>query len=274
MEVSHGWVPVNTHSTPVLTSVRKLWVPRPQNDRDSTNDEPNSLHGTLKSGTCTRKHYRIDATTSTLQRETGEPTFVVPSPSGCKEISRKGSKEHFVRSSCKIRGIVREERRTPRQDSTPCSQRHTGHRESNLHTKKIHRVDCGIYIDAALREIYDACKAAVQHHETRDGGLADRTREDTTITKRRLDLVARMMLEQVSLLSNGDYKQSTMLRLHLGCVGRAAGSITASALNREQPMHSEDNQTLSSRAVGLFAYGSVWTTTDDGCNSCCHGEVW
>ena len=26
----HGWVPVNTHSTPVLTSVRRLWVARPR----------------------------------------------------------------------------------------------------------------------------------------------------------------------------------------------------------------------------------------------------
>ena len=30
-EVSHGWVPVYTHSTPVLTSVRRLWVTSPIN---------------------------------------------------------------------------------------------------------------------------------------------------------------------------------------------------------------------------------------------------
>ena len=28
VEVSHGWVPVNSHSTPVLTSIRRLWVAR------------------------------------------------------------------------------------------------------------------------------------------------------------------------------------------------------------------------------------------------------
>ena len=104
----------------------------------------------------TQKHNRIDATTSNLQRKTGEPTFVVPCPSGCKEFTHKGSKEHFVRSVCKIRGTVRKDRRTPRLDSTPCSQRQG--EEPTL--EKIHRVDPGTCIDSALREIYDAYKAA------------------------------------------------------------------------------------------------------------------
>ena len=82
------------------------------------------------------------------------------------------------------------------------------------------------------------------------------------------------MLEQVLCLSNGDYKQSTMLRLPQGCVDRAAESITASVLIREQPMNSQDKQTLSLRAVCPIAYGGVWAIIDDGCNSCCHGEVW
>ena len=54
VEVSHGWVPVNTHSTPVLTLVRKLWVARRSvttDNQDATTDEPNSLHGTMKSRT-------------------------------------------------------------------------------------------------------------------------------------------------------------------------------------------------------------------------------
>ena len=88
----------------------------------------------------TQKHFRIDATTSTLQRKTGEPTFVVPCPSGCTEFTHKGSKEHFVRSTCKIRGTVRKDRRTPRLDSTPCSQRHTDHREKNPRIRYIESI--------------------------------------------------------------------------------------------------------------------------------------
>ena len=78
------------------------------------------------------------------------------------------------------------------------------HRESNLQTRKIYRVECGIYTDSALREIYDACKAARPASSNRDRGLVDRILKGTTLTKRRLDLVARMMLEQVSFLSNRD----------------------------------------------------------------------
>ena len=40
---SYGWVPVDTHSTPVLTTVKRLWQALPQNDTTSTAqtcDEP------------------------------------------------------------------------------------------------------------------------------------------------------------------------------------------------------------------------------------------
>ena len=65
-----------------------------------------------------------------------------------------------------------------------------------------------------------------------------------------------------------------MLQLPLDCVDRAAESTTAFVSIREGPMHSEDNQTLSLRAADLIADEGVWAIVDDGCNSCCHGEVW
>ena len=120
-------------------------------------------------------------------------------------------------------------------------QRHTDHRESNLHTKKVYRVDRGAYIDSPLRALHDAYKAARSASSNRDGGLADRVLKDTTITKRQLDLAARMMLEQVSLLSNGVFLQSTMPQRPLDCVDRAAESTTAFISIRHRPMHSEDN---------------------------------
>ena len=129
-----------------------------------------------------------------LQRKTGEPTFVVPCPSGCKEFSHKSSKEPFVKPTCKIRGNVRKERRTPRLDPNSCSQRRSDHRESNLHTKQIFLVDRGTYNDSVPHEIDNACKATRSASSNRDGGLADRVLKDTTITKRQLDLAARMML--------------------------------------------------------------------------------
>ena len=39
-------------------------------------------------------------------------------------------------------------------------------------------------------------------------------------------------------------------------------------------MHFNDNQTLSLRVVGPIADERVWVIVDDGCNSCCYGEVW
>ena len=82
------------------------------------------------------------------------------------------------------------------------------------------------------------------------------------------------MLEQVSRLSDGDYEQSMMVQLFLDCVDRATASATVFVSFREQPMHFNDNQTLSLRVVDPIAAEGVWATVDDGCNSGCHGEVW
>ena len=39
-------------------------------------------------------------------------------------------------------------------------------------------------------------------------------------------------------------------------------------------MHFKDNQTQNFRVVDPIADDGVWAIIDDGCNSCCHGEVW
>ena len=127
-------------------------------------------------------------------------------------------------------------------DSTPCSQRRTDHREWNLQTKKIRRVDRGIYIGSALREIYDARKAACSASSNRDGGLVHHVVEEMGITNRQLYLAARMMLEQVLLLTGVDCKQSTMLQHLQDCVDRAAESTTASVSILERLVYSEETK--------------------------------
>ena len=82
------------------------------------------------------------------------------------------------------------------------------------------------------------------------------------------------MLEQVSRLSDGDYQQSMMVQLFLACVDRATASSTAFVSFGEQPIHFKDNQPLNLRVVDPIADEGVWAIIDDGCNSCCHGDVW
>ena len=95
-----------------------------------------------------------------------------------------------------------------------------------------------------------------------------------TITKQPIDLATRIMLDQVSRLSDGDYEQSTVIQLFLDWVGRGTASSTAFVWFREQPIDFNDNQTLSLRVVDPIADEGVWAITDNVCNSCCHGEVW
>ena len=89
-----------------------------------------------------------------------------------------------------------------------------------------------------------------------------------------LDLATRMMLEQVSRLSDGDYAQSAKVQLFLDIVDRATVSSTAFVSSRERPMHFNGDQTLSLRVVDPIADGGVWAIVDDGCHSCCHDEAW
>ena len=58
------------------------------------------------------------------------------------------------------------------------------------------------------------------------------------------------------------------------CVDPATEPSTVFGLFREHPMHFNDSQTLSLRVVDPIADDGVWAIIDDGCNCCCHGEVW
>ena len=82
------------------------------------------------------------------------------------------------------------------------------------------------------------------------------------------------MLDQISRFSDGDYEQSLMVQLFFNCIDRAATPSTAFVWFRGQPMHVNDDQTLSLRVVDPFVDEGVWAIIDDGCYSCCHGEVW
>ena len=131
-----------------------------------------------------------------------------------------------------------------------------------------------VVIDSVPREIFNAIEATRSASSNRNEELADRVSRDTTITKQQIDLATRMMLEQVSRLSDGEYEQSVMVQLFLDCVDRATASSTAFVSFREEPMHFENNQTLNIRIVDPIADEGVWAIIDDECNSGCHGEVW
>ena len=82
------------------------------------------------------------------------------------------------------------------------------------------------------------------------------------------------MLDHVSRLPDGDYEQSMMVQLFVDCVDRATASSNSCVSFREQPLHFKDNQTLNLREVDPIGDEGVWAIIDDGCNRCCHGEVW
>ena len=161
-----------------------------------------------------QRHYRIDVTASIVERKTVGLASADACPGGCKEFSRKGSNAHSIRLTCKMCGTVRKEERHH-------SHRHMDHRESNAHTRKTCCVDCGTYIHSVPRETYNALEATRSASSNRDEELADRVSRDTTITKQQIDLATRMMLGQVSRLSDGGYEQSMTVQLFLDCVDRA-----------------------------------------------------
>ena len=108
----------------------------------------------------TQKHNRIDATTSNLQRKTGEPTFVVSMSKWMQRVLSQRFERTFRQVS-----VQDSWHRSKRSSYTTTgfnsmfTTKHGSQGEEPTH-EKIHRVDRGIYIDLALREIYDAYKAA------------------------------------------------------------------------------------------------------------------
>ena len=158
----------------------------------------------------------------------------------CKEFFLQG-----VVFFCK--GFERIFRRDNGQDSwnrsKSASYITTGFKARSLHLKGIYRADYGT-IDSVLREIYDADEATRSTSSKCDSGLADR------VPKRQPDLATRMMLEQASFSSNGDYEQSTLLQLSLDCIDRAIEPITEFVSVRERSMHVDYTT----------AYEGVWST--------------
>ena len=113
-------------------------------------------------------------------------------------------KSFLTRAQSKSCGTGRrEERHPPEQDPATCSHRHTDITKSNAPTRKTCCVDCGTYIDAVPLA-----------SSNRNEELADRITRDTTITKQQNDLATRMMLDQVSRLSDGDWTASIVQQRH------------------------------------------------------------
>ena len=110
----------------------------------------------------TQEHHRIDATTSTLQRKTGAPTFVALRSSEWEEKTRKGSKEYAVKTTRKIRGTVRKMRHTSRLDSTTGSKTRADTRKHSPHMTGKNRADHGI--------LFCVRSTMVQRHQTATEG--------------------------------------------------------------------------------------------------------
>ena len=143
------------------------------------------------------RHCRIDMTHLLVHVQTDAKIF------------RKGPNARFITMTSKICGTVRrEERHQSRQGPASCSHQHTDHRGSHAHTRKTYCVDGGIYIDSVPREIFNVLEATRSASADRDEELSNFVLKDTTITKRQLDHATRLMLEQVSRLSHGNYEQS------------------------------------------------------------------
>ena len=87
--------------------------------------------------------------------------------------------------------------------------------------------------------------------------------KETMIRERQFDLATERMLGQVSLLSDGDYKRSTMYQLSLYCVDDTAARNIAFAPIRERSEQSEENNILSLRVANLVANDSVQSIKDD-----------
>ena len=158
-------------------------------------------------------------------------------------------------------------------DQNSCSRRRTFHGKNDLLTERTYRIDRRTYVGPAPSNIHDEYKAVRSASPDCDGEPTDHVPKDTMTTEQQLDLATRMVLEQVLLLSDGDYKQSIMLQLPLHCVDGTAELNTAFGSIRERTEHSEENKIPSLRVVDLVANDSVRSIVDDRRNTCCQSEA-
>ena len=183
-----------------------------------------------------QRHYRIDVSISTVECKSGGMASTGTCPGRC-EVPGLRARSAVPLAKKNVKRL--------RQDTATYSHRHTSHRGSNAHTPQTYCVECGTCTDSVPGEIFDALETTRSASSNCNQELADRAMKDTTIQKQQIDLATRMMLDQISRLSDGDYEQSTAIQLFLDCIARATASSTAFVSFREQPMHFKDNQTVN-----------------------------
>ena len=91
---------------------------------------------------------------------------------------------------------------------------------------------------------------------------------NTEVTERRLVAGVGLTME------DGNHKQSAMKQLFLDSFDRMGQEHAACVSFRRRSMHEHDKQSRTLRPVDPIMDEGVWVIVDDGCISCCHGEVW
>ena len=164
-----------------------------------------------------QRKYRIDVTASTVERKTCGPASAGACPRECKDFLTKIR----TRTSLGARSVVPfRGKNVIRHDKTRLHVLiDTWTTGEATHTRARHTVSTGIYIDSVLLEIHSALETTRSASSNLNEELADRVSRDT-ITKQQIDLATRLMLEQVSRLSDGDYDQSVAIQLFLDCIDR------------------------------------------------------
>ena len=111
-------------------------------------------------------------------------------------------------------------------------------------------------LDSVLREISDAHKAARSTSTNFDRGLADH------VPKRQPDLATRVMLEQASLSSHGDYEQSTILHLSRSHVPLSDDLLSLVQSKRTRPFSFSFSSRKSWEAMDVSDTSSMLTSAD------------
>ena len=200
-----------------------------------------------------------------------------------KNLHHKGSSAQYIRTTCKDCGLQeQEERHVPTHSPEQCAHLHTDHRGSNKLVRKTYCTDCGEYVDSVAQTIHkqiEQLKSNTGEIGLEDAELLARVMNHDLVSAAEIRKTAEVFTHLAAKLEDGNYNLKDVTVMLLDSVDtsvealRSAG-LPPTAFMAVLPWLRTERQATHLRVVDPLTDPHIWAIADDGCNSCCHGELW
>ena len=154
-----------------------------------------------------------------------------PSICPCTNVHHSGSSARYHRTTCRDCGSVTQvEKVVEHRDPATCPHTNTNHRGSNKYVHKTYCKDCGTVTDTIAQSVHKDIKAMqeeVGEVSLEEAALLSRVTNHDIVTKAEILTAAKIFMQEVEQLEEGEYQLLNICHLFLDGSDRACEQVRA-----------------------------------------------